>query len=672
MNAFSHRLRPLVDAPAAVPGMVVVVLLVAAAASEGGYPAVDWYPAALFTLALLACCVVVLPGRFADVPRPVLIGAAGLFAFALWSYLSIAWADAQGEAWDAANRSLLYALVFCVLALWPQRRETAAVLLGAWVLAVAGISLIEVARVAHSTDPSGFFLGGRLAEPAGYVNAAAASALMPFFAAIVLAGRAEVPWGLRGVFAAGAVVLADVAVLSQSRGAIYSMPILVIVFFAFVGGRLRSIPVLLVVALPVGAAVSRLLDVGDRFAAGEKAAAAVSGVMPPILLGAGFAGVVVTTFAWYEAHGHQPPERVAAARRVSLYAGVGAATVAVVALLVVAGNPFTAASDGWHSFKRGKVVTAVDRGSRFGAGLGSNRYDAYRVALNSFAKHPLQGVGADNFAADYLQHGRSDELLRYPHSLEFRTLSETGLIGTALLVAALAAILAGALRAARGPDPLAAAVAGGAAMATVYWLVHGSFDWFYEFAGLGAAAFAMAGLACSLIPRPEGAQTTTRRLVSGPAAAVAALAGVAAAVSLALPWLAEREVQKAARTWPADPAGAFSRLDRARKLNPLSVRAQIYAGNIALRRGDLAGARGYFAGALRRDGRGSYAALELGAIASQQGDRAAALGALARAHRLAPRDEIIAGALRQARQGRRLNVNAINRQILARAADLVR
>lgn len=55
VNELSHRLRPLVEAPAAVPGMVVVVLLVAAAASEGGYPAVDWYPAALFTLALLAC-----------------------------------------------------------------------------------------------------------------------------------------------------------------------------------------------------------------------------------------------------------------------------------------------------------------------------------------------------------------------------------------------------------------------------------------------------------------------------------------------------------------------------------------------------------------------------------------------------------------------------------------
>ena len=46
-------------------------------------------------------------------------------AYAAWSYLSIAWAEQKADAWDGANRTALYAVVFALFALWPLGRRGA-------------------------------------------------------------------------------------------------------------------------------------------------------------------------------------------------------------------------------------------------------------------------------------------------------------------------------------------------------------------------------------------------------------------------------------------------------------------------------------------------------------------------------------------------------------------
>src|SRR6202034_770678 len=89
----------------------------------------------------------------------------------------------------------------------------------------------------------------------------------------------------------------------------------------------------------------------------------------------------------------------------------------------------------------------------------------------------------------------------YRHSVELRTLAETGLIGALLALVGLAAALLAAARALRDADPLARTVCAAALSGFAYWVVHGSFDWFWEFAGLGAPAFALLGIACALAPR---------------------------------------------------------------------------------------------------------------------------------------------------------------------------
>ena len=74
------------------------------------------------------------------------------------------------------------------------------------------------------------------------------------------------------------------------------------------------------------------------------------------------------------------------------------------------------------------AVTVVSSGptSRLGDGIASGRYDLWRVAAVEFARQPIQGVGADNFAVGYARERHRREELLYPHSIEWRLLSQTG------------------------------------------------------------------------------------------------------------------------------------------------------------------------------------------------------------------------------------------------------
>jgi len=82
--------------------------------------------------------------------------------------------------------------------------------------------------------------------------------------------------------------------------------------------------------------------------------------------------------------------------------------------------------------------------------------------------------------------------------------SQFGIVRALLLLAAVAAVTLAAVDARRRASPLAQAVAAAGLTTFAYFFVHGSFDWFWEFAGLGAPTWAMAGLACSLAPRATG------------------------------------------------------------------------------------------------------------------------------------------------------------------------
>jgi tetratricopeptide (TPR) repeat protein len=671
----------LLQAPATVPAATALVVFVAWATDQAGYPLTHWAPGGVLVLALLAIAAWAIGARAAEVPLAVKVALGCLAAYTAVSFLSILWAGVPGDAWEGADRTLLYLAVLALFAWWRQRGATAAALLASWVLAMIGLA----AYVALHLDAAGasslraMLPGGRLIYPSGYPNANAAQWLMAFWPALLLARGARLPWALRGLLAGGAVLLADVALLSQSRGSLYATPVMLVLVFALLPERVRTFAVLVPVAAAVGASAPVVLRVGDHLNGGFATAGNVHAAVAVAFVAAAVSGAIVALGSALEAR------RVfAAATGERIRRGI--AVVAVLSLvavvaggLVAAGNPVTRVRNAWHSFKGGY---GSHSGSRLVSGLGSNRYDFYRVALDEFTAHPVLGIGADNYQQAYLLHGRSSETPRYPHSVELRTLTETGLVGTLLALVGLgAALLAAArpvYRVAPAHDPLAATAAAAALSGFAYWVVHGSFDWFWEFAGLGAPAFAMLGLACALGPRraaerepaPARARLRSvpvRRIVLAAAGLAATLAGAA---SLTLPWLSQLEVQDAARIWTRAPAAAYARLHEAARLNQLSDEPYVVAGSIALRYGELTRADGEFARALERTPDDVYALLERGAIASSRGRARAALSLLEEAVRLDPREGLARDALALVRAGHRVDIGELNRAILLKATQL--
>jgi tetratricopeptide (TPR) repeat protein len=260
--------------------------------------------------------------------------------------------------------------------------------------------------------------------------------------------------------------------------------------------------------------------------------------------------------------------------------------------------------------------------------------------------------------------------------VELRTIAQTGVLGALLALAGLGGALLAAALALRRAEPLARSVAAAALAGFGYWVLHGSFDWFWEFAGLGAPAFAMLGIACALAPareptpgRPQP-ERPRRRAAPRAGLVLGVLLTAACAVSLAAPWLSQLQLQSAAKIWTKAPRTAYARLDEAARLNPLSDGAYLVAGSIALRYGELDRADRMFASALSRVPDDAYATLERGAIASTKGERRAATALLTRAVALDPRDGLARQALRLVRAGRRVNIEELNRSILLKAQQL--
>ena len=679
------------DSPETLPALVALAIFVLWASDQAGYPVTHWAPGTLIVLALLAIALLSVPPDLGQVPVSVRIALVCMALYTVLSFLSILWAAVPGDAWEGANRTLLYLLVFSLFALWPRRGSSAATLVGAWTLAMIGLAAFVLLHLDTRASLAGFFSEDRLRYPAGYENADAATWAMVIWPALLLASSRGVPWAIRGLLAGGCVLLADLALLTLSRGYFYVTPIMLILVFALTPGRVRTFLVLLPVAAGIAVTVPAILRVGDRLRGGGDALAALHGATAAIFAASAVVALAVALGGALESR-RAFSERFLRGVRMA----VGATAIAILLAVsvggwVAAGDPVARIRHAWDTFKSPRAYAANAHGNRLISGLGSQRYDFYRVALNEFVTHPLIGIGADNFQQPYLAHGRSDVTPHYPHSVELRTLTQSGLVGIGVALVGLgAALVAGirAVRAPRGGDPLGSTVAAAALAGFAYWLVHGSFDWFWEFAGLGAPAFALLGLACALTPRSRkapGAERRSRMRVHWPMATPAGgrlisrrrlgiLGGVSVAfavvVSLAAPWLSQLEVQSAAGVWTHAPGQAYARLNDAARLNPLSDEAYLVAGSIALRLGDLARAEHEFSLALSRTPGDAYATLERGAIASAMGDRKEALSLLEQAARLSPRDPLTRHALLVVRTGHRISVEALNRAIFLRAQQI--
>ena len=636
-----------------VPLAVILALGVVLATIEGGFADSHRYAASLFVLAVF---VVLVATRGVSAirtgSRPLKVAVGALLGFLVWSYLSIIWSDAQAVAFSGANRTALYVLVFLIMVLSRVSVQVASHILLVFVMAVAVLTVTTSIQLTRALDPLEFVIGNRLSAPIGYPNGTAVLLMIAAWTAFGLATRAWLNVVARSVAFGATGALGLLALLSQSRGSVFTTPLVALTFLLLVPGRWRSILSAGLIAIVCGLAAPSVLSVLPSTSTAELTTRVEESVV-----------VVVAAFCVLALVGAVfviVDRRVTVSRSVTLAASV--ALVAVVIGVALVGGSRVGVVDRadalWADFTRNSVVNN-DSSTRFG-GLGSNRYDFWRVGLHEFAANPIGGIGVDNFLVPYLQERRSSEEPIYPHSSIVGLLSQTGIVGTALFAVWIAAALWSLLSRPQGPARELAAVVMVGASALLF---HSLVDWLWEIPAVGLIGFALLGLAFAVQPEAVSLETHPP-MKHRKAARVGFVVGVSlVAVTLGSAWLSARYVDSATSTVGLGATAAIAQLDTASRLNPFAEEPALLAAAIANDTGDLDLARRRLDTAVSRNPSNWYAQLQLGAVAAAQGDNDVAEAALERARELNPSEPVVCLAFRRFSAGSPLAPKEVERAL---------
>ncbi len=253
---------------------------------------------------------------------------------------------------------------------------------------------------------SSLFTEGRLISPTGYLNANAALFMATALLGASLAMRRSLPLVLRGLLLAIACEGLQLALLAESRGWLFTLPFVLVAALLVTRERLRTA---VVAAIPViGALIPlhSLLHVYEVTAVAHPSGAAFADAVRHagrISLLCCLGVLILGTLAL--AASDRVQARVVK-RSMIRAAGLGAVIVAIAVAVVGAlaathGTLVRFFNEQWHGFTH-PTSSSNATVSHF-ASTGSERYDAWRVALDAFKSHPIGGLGQDNFSG--LLHG---------------------------------------------------------------------------------------------------------------------------------------------------------------------------------------------------------------------------------------------------------------------------
>jgi hypothetical protein len=342
--------------------------------------------------------------------------------------------------------------------------------------------LIDLTRTASSL--------GRLDQPLTYWNAMGALGAIGLVLAARIAGDPTRGAGLRSAAAAAAAPLALGVYVTFSRGALAALAVGLVVLLAAAPtwSQLRA------VAITVeGGAVAALVSTGLHGVtslSGSQSTREVQGaVMLAVLVVVMAVGAALQAWASrLEREGRLRDDRLPLPARSSKLA-VGAVVVAI-GIALAAG----AAGERRPALTQGGTPARLES-------VESNRYEYWRVALDSFAAHPLRGVGSSGFAVEWLRERPFPDPAHDAHSLYIETAAELGVVGLAALALMLGGVAACARSALRRRPVLVAGWCAGAAT----WALHAGIDWDWEMPALTLVAVLLAGALISAA-EPEPTQ----------------------------------------------------------------------------------------------------------------------------------------------------------------------
>ena len=268
-------------------------------------------------------------------------------------------------------------------------------------------------------------------------------------------------------------------VLTFSRGTLIALGVglAVLCLLAATRAQLRAAAVALaamVVASGIGIAFEGVRTLDGSTGAREAQGAAMLVVLL-LLMGA---------VAWLGLR--EPPAGRVRRPWPTALAGAGAVALVALALSVAGAGP-----------SAGTPAAGADPARL--ASTQSNRYAYWRVALDSFAAHPLKGVGSGGFRVEWRREREVGDPARDAHSLYLESAAELGLVGLLLLGTAIAAVTVSAVQARRRD----AAASAGLIAALALWAVHAGIDWDWEMPALTLVALAFAA-ALTCRPEPAG------------------------------------------------------------------------------------------------------------------------------------------------------------------------
>jgi hypothetical protein len=597
---------------------------------QGAYFGPVFYPGAFVVFGLLALLLAFAP-LAVRLGGPARVALPALVALSAWILLSGLWSPAPAAAFSYGAHAFLYVAVFA-LGLWTTNLLAGRMLLALTPIAIAGalVAIATVVALATGTDPTWYLHSdATLRFPIGYRNANAAFFLICLWSTLALAAESDWRWQLRALAVGAGTVLIELAFLSQSRGSIPGAVLALLVYLILSPKRLRAAVVLSLMALPALLAIPTLLDVyrhGTDNAAvipllrDSAKAIAATGLLSLLVAGLALGGIAPRL---------RLRERTVAS--ISRVAAVAALLVVLVGGAVFVsrhGGPIGFVNQRVQEFDKVGYPDLRGQGIRYGANVGSNRHDFWRVSIDEGRANPLFGGGAGAFKSVYLQHRLSDESPEDPHSMEALMLSELGFPGLLLLATFVVAAALAGLRS-RRLGPLAAGLVAGALAGATQWFVQGSFDWLWNYPGITAPAMFLLGVAAApALLDPFATRSTRPR-----ALAVVALIGLAL---LVVPlFLADRFAQRGYDESRAEPQAAISDLERAAELNPFEATPLLSKGAIELKLGETGQALTAFHEAARREP-DNYAAYYYLASAQAASDPAAARVAIRKARDLNP------------------------------------
>lgn len=468
---------------------------------SGGYVMTRAAPIAVAWL-LVASVWVWVPRVRRRPSRLSLAALAALACFTLWAGLSVLWSFGPDLSWVAFDYAALYLAMGAVLMSSATGRAQLrlagygflAVTVAVGCYAFAGKVLPDVVTHAHTY--------ARLDSPVGYWNVLALLMVMALPVALSLATRRGAALVLRGLAAAAAVPLAFTFVFSFSRGGVVALAVVLVAYFALTDRRLSGVASLVVIAASVAGALWRVKGLESLFTATtDDALRTLEGhaLLRWALLALLAAFLLQVVVAAVE-RGVPWPRAVRVAVGAVVLTGlvIGGAGGALVSVDRQGGTEWL--RDRYDALAGDSDTRgSADSPSRL-LSLNTGRPPLWRQALEQYDAGPKLGTGAGTYRFTHYRFRTVGGITKHAHNQWLNALSELGVPGLAAFAAAMALLLAAALRGLRRGrrDPeralLAALQAG-----LVAFVVHMTWDWDWDMAAASSAFFLIAAAAASYI-----------------------------------------------------------------------------------------------------------------------------------------------------------------------------